>query len=67
MIRCNRFLSRSSEGEVVVDVVVSVAVVLAMAVVLVAAVVFVAVTVVVTRDEVIVDLMSPDSNPFGEV
>lgn len=73
MIRCSRFLSRSSVGEAVVNVVESVAVVVPVAVVVaaaavaVAAVVFVAVTVAVTTDEVIADLMSPDSNPFGEV
>lgn len=76
MIRCSRFLSRSSVGEeVVVDVVESFAVVLPVAVVVVAtavavavaAVVFVVVTVAVTTDEVIADLMGPDSNPFGEV
>lgn len=72
MIRCSRFLSRSSVGEVAIDVVESVAVVLPVTVVVatavaVAAVVFVTVTVAVTTDEVIADLMSPDSNPFGEV
>lgn len=75
MIRCSLFLSRSSVGEIVVDVVESVVVVLPAAVVVVAAaiavavaaVVFVVVTVAVTTDEVIADLMRPDSNPFVEV
>lgn len=74
MIRCSRFLSRSSVGEAVVVVVaesvavpVAVAVAVVAAVVAVAAVVFVAVTEAATTDEVIADLMSPDSKPVGEV